>query len=115
MAAYVDCAAIVYRGRPRHHLTADTLEELHAFAALAGVKRCWYHPSNGKPHYDITDDERATALERGAQPVSSREVLLISKRAHAQALTRGNSPLAQAEHTAQLFQKSSCTKQLELI
>lgn len=83
MGAYVDAAAIVYRGRPRHHLTADTVEELHAFAASAGIKRCWYHPSHGKPHYDVTDEEREKALERGALAVSSRDVLRISRAAFA--------------------------------
>ncbi len=89
MPAYVDQAAILYRGRPRHHLTADTLPELHAFAQQAGIKRCWFHPSNGKPHYDVTDEQREAALALGALAVSSREVLRISRRAHAAASQAG--------------------------
>ncbi len=79
MTVYVDQAAVLFKGKPRHHLTADTLGELHAFAQRAGIRRCWYHPAAGKPHYDVTDDQRAVALALGAQAVSSREVLRIAR------------------------------------
>jgi uncharacterized protein DUF4031 len=56
------------RGRKKYyHMTADTPEELHAFAALLGVKRCWFEKSRrGVPHYDLDEYERNLALDLGA-------------------------------------------------
>lgn len=81
MTVYVDQAAVLFKGKPRHHMTADTLSELHAFAQRAGIRRCWYHPAAGKPHYDVTDAQRETALALGAQAASSREVLRVARQA----------------------------------
>lgn len=78
MAVYVDAAAVPYKGRPRHHLTADSLDELHQFTASIGIKRCWYHPST-HPHYDITDEQRADALAAGATPVSARMLVAAAR------------------------------------
>jgi len=45
------------------HLVAETREELHAFAAAAGIKRCWFH----RDHYDLrTERHRAAAFAAGA-------------------------------------------------
>ena len=57
------------------HLTADTEEELHAFAARLGLRRAWYQP---KPllalcHYDLTATKRALAVKLGAVEVDARE------------------------------------------
>jgi hypothetical protein len=69
---YVD-SAIWKRpnGRKRYcHMTADSVEELHAFAAKIGVKRCWYERSRrGVPHYDLSEEKRLLALENGATAV----------------------------------------------
>lgn len=73
------------------HLTADTTEELHAFAAKLGLRRSWFQPAKliadneytrkvmpdriGKPcrgsrdHYDVTECVRAKALQLGAVAV----------------------------------------------
>lgn len=75
MAVFVDDAAIVYRGKPRYHLMADSLEELHAFAQAAGIHRCWFHNTRNYPHYDITGEQRQVALAVGAQPLSSRDMV----------------------------------------
>lgn len=40
---YVDDAGIMWKGKLRYHMTADTRAELHEFAESIGVKRCWYH------------------------------------------------------------------------
>jgi hypothetical protein len=54
------------------HLTADTLEELHAFAKRLGLKREWFQEHWSAPHYDLTPGKRARALELGAQFVPAK-------------------------------------------
>jgi hypothetical protein len=76
---YVDDAGIVWRGKRRYHLTADSKEELHAFAARIGVKRCWYHRGRTHPHYDLTGEQRGRAVSEGACEVGSRELLTRAK------------------------------------
>lgn len=80
MAVCVDQAGIFWRGRRRHHLAADSLAELHAFAEAIGIKRCWFHNAPGHPHYDVTDEQRAAAIAAGAEMVSSRALLKRTKR-----------------------------------
>lgn len=51
------------------HLQADTVEELHAFAARLGLKRSWFQSKPGRPemdHYDCTRSKREMALCLGA-------------------------------------------------
>lgn len=80
MTVYVDNALIpatVGRTRSRWcHLTADTQEELHAFAARVGMRREWFQTCKrrcgreGDPcihwHYDLTTSRRARAVSLGA-------------------------------------------------
>ena len=80
MTVYVDDAAIPYKGKLRYHMTADSKEELHAFAAEIGVRRCWYHKGRTHPHYDVTSPQRAAALLSGAVSVDVREVLRKARR-----------------------------------
>lgn len=47
------------------HLYADTLEELHAFAARLGLKRAWFQDGK-RPHYDLTAAKRTMAIRLGA-------------------------------------------------
>lgn len=54
------------------HMTADTLDELHAMAAAIGMRRSWFQPQS-TPHYDLVPSRRARALELGAVFVSARE------------------------------------------
>lgn len=64
------------------HLVADTLEELHQFCKLAGIKKCWYEGyRKGHPHYDIPDYKKQTIMNHsGVKFVRPREVLAISKK-----------------------------------
>lgn len=81
---YVDDAAIMYHGKPRFHMTADTRGELHVMAEMCGVKRCWFHKASVHPHYDITEEQRAAAVRLGAREVSQRQLSLLAKElAHA--------------------------------
>lgn len=70
------------------HLTADTLEELHAFAARLGMKREWFQPKS-TPHYDLTASKRERALELGAVFVPGKEQARarMAARAAVEALT----------------------------
>jgi len=76
MAVYVDQASIMFKGKARHHMTADSKAELHDFAQSIGVKRCWFHKARIHPHYDITDPQREAALEAGAVPVDGRTLAM---------------------------------------
>jgi Protein of unknown function (DUF4031) len=89
MTIYVDDAGIpasVRNGSRTHtstwcHLTADTQEELHAFAAQLGLKQSYFQPGTplgGKPspfwHYDLTAGKRAQAVNLGAVQVGYRDM-----------------------------------------
>jgi hypothetical protein len=62
-------------------LTADTDDDLHAFAASLGLTRIMFRP--GKPagphqepvaaHYDVTQGERDRAVALGARPITPGE------------------------------------------
>ncbi len=88
MSVYVDdmlMLATVGRITSRwSHLTADTTQELHEFAARLGMRREWFQPAKlvdnpqhlrfGQPrkgsrdHYDLTEGKRALAIKLGAIP-----------------------------------------------
>jgi hypothetical protein len=58
------------------HLTADSAEELHVFAARLGIPRRAFQTKPGKPafdHYDVTEDLRERAVDLGAIPLTWRE------------------------------------------
>src|SRR5207245_237209 len=66
------------------HLSADTVEELHAFAASIGLRRDWFqtckHNRACRPatrcvhwHYDVTDSARTRAIAAGAVPIELRQ------------------------------------------
>jgi hypothetical protein len=57
------------------HLVSDTsLEELHGFAAALGLRREWFQLGS-IPHYDLTGEVYELAIARGAELVSSRELV----------------------------------------
>ena len=54
------------------HLVSDTsFEELHAFAAQLGIPRRFFQGD----HYDLPPHVRVRALELGAVPVGTRELI----------------------------------------
>ncbi len=81
MTAYVDPAVFKKpNGRKSYaHLVADTVAELHAFAASIGVKPHFFHKSASYLHYDITEEQRTKAIEAGATEVSSKQLLGYAK------------------------------------
>ena len=61
------------------HLYADTVDELHAFAAGLGLKRAWFQDREGFPHYDLTVGKRALAVKRGAAERDCRHAVNFSR------------------------------------
>lgn len=61
------------------HLFTDqvSLDELHAFASLVGLKRAWFQDKPGRPHYDLTKSRRDVAVDAGAVEVPSRQAIHI--------------------------------------
>ncbi len=97
MTVYVDAANIPATvGRVSStwcHLTADTRDELHAFAAQIGLQRRWFQtcrntrlcPPDRCPHwhYDVTASRRRLAVKLGAVEITLREMgaLIRARRA----------------------------------
>lgn len=78
MTVYVDDARIpaqVGRLTARwSHLTADTKNELHAFAAAIGLRRAWFQDKpRGLWHYDVTESKRRQAIAAGAVEIPWRD------------------------------------------
>jgi len=71
---YIDPPTWPGHGRLWSHLISDrSYEELHAFAALLGLPRRAFD----NDHYDVTADRYAAAVQAGARPVSSREIVQL--------------------------------------
>ena len=75
MPVYVDDAHLPWKGRRWSQLVAETAEELHAAAAALGIPREFAQDKGRTLHYDLTDEFRELAIERGiAQPIHWREL-----------------------------------------
>ena len=55
------------------HLVADTVAELHAFAACLGLKRSWYQ-YKVISHYDLTVNKRREAVKLGAIEMNTKQL-----------------------------------------
>lgn len=79
MSVYVDELVVWAHAKHRCfkrgscHLTADSVEELHAFAEKIGLRREWFQARSSTPHYDLSPARRQAALLAGAVFVSARE------------------------------------------
>lgn len=72
MTVLVDVAIWPFEGRKWAHLVSDTsFDELHAFAEGLGIPRRAFQGD----HYDIPTEYRERAIDLGAQPVASRELV----------------------------------------
>lgn len=75
MGVYVDDVRLRWKGRRWSHLVADSAEELHAAAAALGIPRAHAQTKSRTLHYDLTDEFRELAIERGiAEPIHWREL-----------------------------------------
>lgn len=84
MTVYVDNERIEWRGKLWCHLVADSLDELHAFAARIGLRRSWFQNHASFPHYDITTDVRERALRTGAVASGKTEMLVAARKLKAE-------------------------------
>lgn len=65
MTVYVDDYKAKFRRMVVCHMMADTLDELHEFAAKLGMKREWFQDGSA-PHYDVNLTRRVLAVKLGA-------------------------------------------------
>jgi len=88
MSVYVDDAVFPWRGQRWAHLMADTLDELHAFAARLGLPRRAFQNRTSGAHYDVPAPLRDRALALGAIAISRHRdrarVRAVIQRAKAQ-------------------------------
>ncbi|MCF5775528.1 DUF4031 domain-containing protein [Pseudomonas poae] len=88
MAVYVDSEEIRWRGRVWCHLVADSLDELHRFAAQLGLQRKWFQSKSFYPHYDVTLSVRARAVQLGAINADRRKIIGCCKQMRTQMLAQ---------------------------
>ncbi len=73
MTVLIDPPSVLAHGRFWSHLVSDaSYDELHAFAARAGVPRRGFD----RDHYDVPGDLYDALVSAGAVPVSSRELVM---------------------------------------
>ncbi|ERL56720.1 hypothetical protein M917_0350 [Psychrobacter aquaticus CMS 56] len=61
-------------------MLADTLQELHEFAALIDVDARLFHRHASYPHYDITVQMREIAIAKGAIPADRKKIIECAKK-----------------------------------
>ncbi|MDF2145539.1 DUF4031 domain-containing protein [Knoellia sp. p5-6-4] len=97
MTIWIDAPAWPAHGRLWSHLVSDTsFEELHRFAAAAGLPRRGFEGD----HYDVPEERYAALVAAGARPVDGRELvrllqasgLRIPKRRHERVLLSHGEP-----------------------
>jgi hypothetical protein len=72
MSVLIDEPRWWFRGRRWSHLVSDSnLDELHEFAARAGIPRRGFQGD----HYDVPEELMADLLAMGAELVPSRELV----------------------------------------
>ena len=89
MAVYVDDAVTLWRGERWAHLMADTLDELHAFAARLGMPRRAFQDRASGAHYDVTAPLRERAIALGAVAISRHADRDLVRRVIARARAQG--------------------------
>ncbi len=85
MSVYVDPIFNWGKTGQWSHMVADTLDELHTFAAGIGLKREWFQDHPDHPHYDLRPSKWALAKRHGAIEIPAIEVVRIARRARATA------------------------------
>ena len=61
-------------------MLADSLQELHDFAALIEVDARLFHRNASYPHYDITVQMRETAIAQGAIIADRKKIIECAKK-----------------------------------
>ena len=74
MTVYIDRPDWPGHGRLWSHMISDiSYDELHDFAATLGIPRRAFE----RDHYDVIADRYDAAVGAGAQPATSREIVLL--------------------------------------
>lgn len=94
MAVYVDSEGIRWKGRTWCHLVADSLDELHSFAAQLGLQRKWFQSKSFYPHYDVTLSVRARAVQLGAIDADRKRIIGCCKQMRAEMLAQRTQQLS---------------------
>lgn len=106
MTVYIDHSRLSWRGRSWCHLVADSVAELHAFAAELGLRKEWFQDQTMYPHYDVTVSVQRRALALGAQVGDKRTIVACAKRLRIE--------LSRDAHTGALLSKprhtATCTE-----
>lgn len=76
MSVYVDSSIYPYGRMMMCHMTADTLEELHAMADKIGIRRKWFQGD----HYDICKSKRALAVRLGAIECDGKTIVRVIRK-----------------------------------
>ena len=97
MTVYVDEEGIRWRGREWCHLVADSLDELHAFAAKLGLRRSWFQSKTHYPHYDVTMAVRTRALALGAHNADRDQIVSCARLMRSEMIQLHRAALARAE------------------
>ena len=80
MAIYVDFMQIEFKCYKWCHMLADTLQELHEFAAFIEIDERLFHRNASYPHYDVTVQMRETAIKYGAIPANRQKIIECAKK-----------------------------------
>ena len=76
MAVYVDSLRDYgWRHGPSCHLIGDSIDELIEFAVSIGLRPEWFQPKSS-PHFDLTDEARAVAVQNGAVEINQKELVI---------------------------------------
>jgi len=95
LSVYVDEPFVESRGKRWAHLTADSADELHAFAKRLGLLRQSFQATPDKPwkdHYDVTESTRELAVRMGAIPESAKSGVARRRKARREARERFDAP-----------------------
>lgn len=95
MSVYVDpqmtcLVSRAWRWSTSCHMFADTLKELHAFAARIGLRRDWFQGGRF-PHYDLNEGRRVKAVAAGVVELDRKAAVEMWRR---RGWTRRTSPAA---------------------
>ena len=80
MAVYLDKMKYRWRDKYWTHMVADSIDELHIFAKLIGVKCEYFDKNDIHPHYDINMMQVQIALINGARFIERRELIEVVKK-----------------------------------
>jgi len=79
MTVYVDNTNHKFRNMRMCHMVADTLEELHEMAEQLKLPKTAFQGLHRIKHYDICKSMRQKALQLGAKPITTKQLVRLYK------------------------------------